>query len=107
MRKNYQKVKTLYLGVFMLFISSYAFAQSPVSGKVTDATSGESLVGVNVLVKGTSTGTLTDLDGNYSVQISGDASLLFSYVGYKPMEVAIGSRTVIDVSLIEDATSLE
>lgn len=80
--------------------------QTTVSGKVTSE-GGEALVGVNVLLKGTSVGTITDVSGAYSIEVPNDAILVFSYVGYKSMEVEVGSRSVIDVQLQPDFASLE
>lgn len=78
-----------------------------VSGQVLDATNQEGLPGVNIIVKGTTTGAITDLDGNYSVTIpDNNASLIFSSVGYETQEVAVGNQSVINVSLIADITAL-
>ena len=79
-------------------ISFGVMAQKTVSGKVTDD-SGESLPGVNVLIKGTTTGTQTDLDGNYRISVDEGTTLSFSYVGFETQEIEIGARTTIDVSL--------
>ncbi|MCI4650154.1 SusC/RagA family TonB-linked outer membrane protein [Phaeodactylibacter sp.] len=72
-------------------------AQQTVTGTVTS--DGESLIGVNIIEKGTSNGVLTDLDGNYSIKVGEDATLVFSYTGYETQEVAVGSQTKIDVQL--------
>ncbi|MEQ9468743.1 MAG: carboxypeptidase-like regulatory domain-containing protein [Ekhidna sp.] len=69
-----------------------------VSGKVTDD-SGESLPGVNVVVKGTTTGTTTDLDGNYRIDVNEGNSLIFSFIGFETQEVAILDRSIIDIAL--------
>ncbi len=76
-----------------------------VKGKVTDE-NGEGLPGVNILVKGTSNGTVTSLDGSYSISVPDGATLMFSYVGYTTSEVAVGSRTMIDISLSPDSETL-
>ncbi|CAE7322907.1 unnamed protein product [Symbiodinium sp. KB8] len=73
-------------------------AQQPVTGRVTDD-SGEGLPGANVLVKGTTTGTQTDLDGNFRIEVEAGTVLVFSYVGFETQEVSVGSRTVINVTL--------
>jgi len=70
-----------------------------VSGKVTDASNGEPLIGVNVLESGTSNGTVTDLDGNYALNVSASATLSFSFTGYATQNVTVGSSTTINVSL--------
>lgn len=78
-----------------------------VSGKVTDSESGEGLPGVTVVEKGTSNGTITDLDGNYTLSVSAEASLLISYVGYVTEEILVAGQTTIDLGLIPDIISLE
>lgn len=79
-----------------------------VTGTVTDATNGGALPGVNVLVKGSTTGTVTDIEGKYSINVPNeDDILVFSSIGYSPQEVAVNGRTVIDISLSEDVQSLE
>ena len=75
----------LFLGV--LFMSSQVIAQMSVSGTVSDA-DGEALIGVNIVEKGTTNGTVTDLDGNYSIKVADGATLVFTYVGYDPQEIA-------------------
>lgn len=78
-----------------------------VRGKVT-ADEGESLPGVNVLIKGTSIGTTTDGEGNYSLNVSDVGSILvFSFIGYKTQEIAPGSNTILDVQMIADAETLD
>ncbi|MEQ9468742.1 MAG: TonB family protein [Ekhidna sp.] len=69
-----------------------------ISGIVTDDT-GESLPGVNVTIKGTTTGTTTDLDGNYRLAIEDNSSLVFSFVGFESQEVQVGARSTIDVTM--------
>ena len=79
-----------------------------IKGVVTDAKTGEALLGANIMVKGTTNGVITDPDGNYQITTqSADAELVFSYIGYEAMTVAVNGRTRIDVSLTEDATALE
>lgn len=83
---------------FITAISFSVMAQRTVSGKITDE-SGEPLPGVNVVIKGTTTGTQTDLDGNYRLSVEDGATLVFSYVGFQTQELEVGSRTTIDVSM--------
>jgi TonB-linked SusC/RagA family outer membrane protein len=79
-----------------------------VSGTVTSSSDGEGLPGINILVKGTSTGTVTDLDGNYSIEVPNeDDMLVFSSIGYGTQEIAVNGRTVIDVIMVEDMQGLE
>jgi len=78
-----------------------------ITGTITDASSGEPLIGVNVLVQGTSRGTITDLDGRYSIDASEGETLVFSYTGYKDSEVSITNQSVIDLGLSEDVAQLD
>ncbi|MEX0882000.1 MAG: carboxypeptidase-like regulatory domain-containing protein [Cyclobacteriaceae bacterium] len=78
-----------------------------VTGTVTGEADGMPLPGVSVLIKGTSTGTATDVDGNYSLNVPGSETVLvFSYLGFKTTEQTVGNRTTINVSLSEDAAEL-
>lgn len=91
-----------------LCLSTAAYAQKAVSGKVTDAADNSGLPGVSVSVKGTTTGTVTDASGSYNLSVPNDnTTLVFSFVGYVTQEVAVGSRTSVDVSLAADVQSLQ
>jgi TonB-dependent starch-binding outer membrane protein SusC len=82
--------------------------QIKISGTITDASTGEPLPGVNVLIEGTQQGVITDPTGKYTIQVpSSSAFLIFSYVGYNTERVEVGSRTIIDVSLALDIKNLE
>jgi len=78
-----------------------------VTGKVTDAVSGEPLAGVTVMVEGTTTGEMTLSDGTYEIVASADAVLLYSMLGYKDQERPVGGRYIIDCALEEDSSLLE
>lgn len=81
--------------------------QQKVTGKVVDANN-EPLIGVSVLEKGTTNGTITDFDGNYTLVVTGsNAVLQFSYVGYQTQEKAVAGKTAINIALKEDAQVLE
>jgi TonB-linked SusC/RagA family outer membrane protein len=77
-----------------------------VAGTVTDATSGYPLAGVNVIVKGTTNGTTTDAEGNYSIHVEVENILVFSFIGYTSIEIKVVEQTVIDIGLLEDVKSL-
>ncbi|MFT6796546.1 MAG: TonB-linked SusC/RagA family outer membrane protein [Maribacter sp.] len=76
-----------------------------ITGTVSDATG--PLPGANVLVKGTTNGTQTDFDGNYTIDADSEATLLFSYIGYSTTQVAVSGQTTINVTLEEDASKLD
>ena len=81
------------LGCFMLCImfTATAFAQQKtIKGTVVDAT-GEPLIGVNVSVKGTTIGIITDIDGNYTLEVPSKSTIVFSYIGYQTQEVAVSN----------------
>src|SRR5690606_14761585 len=93
----------LLLGAFISF--GLAKGQT-VTGTVSDQTG--TLPGANVLVKGTTNGTQTDFDGNYTLEnVASDATLVFSYIGYKKIEVPLNGRTTVDVNMEEDASELD
>jgi len=84
------------------------FGQIRITGKVTDAESGEPLVGANILIKGTSNGAAADIDGNYQLQITdANAVLVVSYTGYVAQEVNVAGRTTVDILLQTDAGVLD
>lgn len=95
--------------IFMFAVGSLgAFGQSRVvTGKVTTAFDGSPAPGVNVTIKGTTLGTSTDSDGKYSISIDdNDAVLIFSFIGSKTIEEYVGSRTVVDVAMVDDIQQL-
>jgi len=96
--------------VMFLFISGSmeALAQSKqVSGKVSSSEDGLGIPGVNVLIQGSQTGTATDVNGDYSIQVSGDNPVLvFSYIGFQTVLDEVGNRSVIDLEMNPDASDL-
>lgn len=117
MRKNKQaayvslsKKAMVFLWVFALNLLIYSNALSQelqVQGQVTSAEDGSDLPGVNVSIKGTSTGTVSDIDGKYKLQVPNENSvLIFSFVGYARKEVPVNGRSQIDVSLAVDTKEL-
>lgn len=83
----------------MLFVVGITMAQTTVTGKVIDE-EGEALIGVSILVQGTSTGTVTDIEGSYSLNVpAGSDVLVFSYTGFSTQNVTLNNRTVVDVTL--------
>ncbi|WP_159102783.1 TonB-dependent receptor plug domain-containing protein [Marinilabilia salmonicolor] len=95
-----------FLMLFSLLGAQGLVAQHHVSGKVVD-TKNEPLIGVNIVEKGTSNGVITDIDGNYSIEVSdGNTVLVFSFIGFEDMEVVVDNRTIVDVALQETLTEL-
>src|SRR5680860_1304035 len=117
MKNNYSRLKwvaLIILGGILLFLAKSATAanlrsplllQQQISGKVIDH-NGIPIPGVTVSLKGTSRGTLTNLDGQYSVTASENAILVFSFVGYKTHEEQINNQAVINVQLEENIAAL-
>lgn len=77
-----------------------------ISGKVVDE-NGEPIIGANIIEKGTTNGTVTDYDGNFSLQIENDAILHVSYIGYNPQDVPMSGKSSIEIVLIEDSKTLD
>jgi len=98
--------KFLFLLMFFCF-TLLSYGQTNVTGKVTDS-KGETLIGVNVIIKGTQQGTITDINGNFTLSVpSANSTLEFSYIGYKSQDIALNGRTTINVTLEEDTQALE
>ncbi len=93
-----QKFKFLFVLVFGL-LAMQANAQQSYSGNVSDDAG--PLIGVSVLVKGTNTGTITDLDGSYTIQANSGDVLVFSYIGYDDQEITLGDQTTVNVAMSE------
>ncbi|HRD08425.1 MAG TPA: carboxypeptidase-like regulatory domain-containing protein, partial [Saprospiraceae bacterium] len=92
---------------FLLLTPFFAFTQT-VQGNVKFAAGNEAAIGVSVYIKGTDTGTITDLDGNYSLVVrSSNDVLVFSYIGYATLEETVGNRNTIDVVMTENSSQLD
>lgn len=99
--------KILLMSLCWVLVVPFAIGQIQVSGKVTDAVDNLPLPGVSVLIKGTATGTITDIDGNYSLSLPDSGSVLvFSFIGYGQQEVAVNDRTIIDIVMAEESQGL-
>ncbi len=92
--------------VSLLFFQGLVAQNTTVSGTVSDA-SGVPLPGVNVVEKGTSNGTSTDFDGNYTINVSSSATLVFSSLGYETKEISVDGQTTINTSLADGASELD
>lgn len=97
---------SLMIGLF--FSVTSVFAQNKtISGKVTSSVDGSALPGVSVVIKGTTQGITTDANGAYKLSAAAADVLTFSYVGFSPVEVTVGNRTIIDAQLAEDSKVLD
>lgn len=106
MRKSLLK-KGFWSVFIMAIINLSVFAQTAkVSGRVTDVKN-QALVGVSVVIKGSTKGTVSDAEGNYSIESSGNQTLSFSFVGYTSKEVIISNQITVNVTLAEDAAALD
>lgn len=105
--RNALTLRTIMLSIMMLGAFGFAQAQT-ITGTVIDA-NGVPLIGVNVLLKNTSTGTVTDFDGKYQLQVGNqtNATITFSYIGYETKEVAVAGNTVVNVTLNESTSALD
>ena len=99
-------IKMLLFCFAALFYHQVSAQSNLVSGKVTDEQGG-TLPGVNVFIKDTNSGTVTDIDGGFSIETPSSGTLVFSSIGYSPQEIPVNNQSVIDVMLQEDITSLE
>ena len=103
MKMNY---KFLYLMVLLLYGTTLFAQQNTITGTVTDS-DGIPLPGVNVIVEGTTTGSLTDFDGNYSINASKGNVLVFSFVGMETVRISVGDIPSINAQLSEVASQLD
>ncbi len=103
-RLDLKAISRWWMLVLLLTVSIQGFAQTRVvSGTITSAETGEKLIGVSVMIKGSSKGTITDLDGQFSVDATKDDILVISMVGMKTVEIKVGANQRLNISLAEDA----
>ncbi len=99
--------KIISLCFMVLCISAIAYAQNSITGTVTDV-GDEPLPGVTVYIKGTTNGTITNMDGNYTISnIPENTTLVFSFIGMETQEIEVGNQTSINITLLADAVGLE
>ncbi len=97
-----------FLLVFFLGISvASAFAQIKITGTVSDASNQSTIPGVSIAVKGTNAGTMTDINGQYSIEVDSKAVLVFSFIGFTAQEIPVQGKTIINVSLVTTAQLLD
>ena len=106
---NEKCMKTKLLFMLLLFLCvSTAWGQSKsISGKVTSTTDNEPVIGASVVVKGTTNGTITDFDGNFTLSADANSTLVISFVGYVTQEIALSGNTSVNVLLKEDTQMLD
>ncbi|WP_242457817.1 carboxypeptidase-like regulatory domain-containing protein [Pedobacter sp. BS3] len=107
MRKFFTNLTALLVLSVLVVSLSYGQQNLTVRGTVTDAGTNETLIGVSVRVKDGTTGTSTSPDGTYTITVPGNATLVFSYIGYASQEIAVNNQTTLNVALHTSATSLE
>jgi len=96
------------LAFLLLAGLQYLVAQKTVTGKVTSSTDNNPIPGVSILIRGTTSGTLTDADGMYSVPVPNNQAVLqYSFIGFTTQEIVVGDRTVIDVVMTESLTRID
>jgi len=99
---------TILLALLLFAVSQGAFAQKTITGKVISSEDGLGMVGVPVVVKGTTIGTATDVDGNFTLSVPNDAAtLVISFIGMKTVELPIGTQTTFNVALEPNILALE
>ncbi len=93
--------------VILMLMANYSYAQIDVTGTVTDENN-EAVIGVNVIVKGTTTGTMTDVDGKYNITVPNkEAVIIFKFIGLKTIEEVVGDRQTINVKMLGDSQKLD
>ncbi len=105
-KENVPKLRLTALLCLVIATSGWAQNNS-ISGTVTNSENGEGLPGVSILIKGTNTGVITDVNGSYLINAAATDVMVFSYVGYMTEEIEVGSRSVIDVVMAPDVTALD
>lgn len=102
-----QLMKKLLLQLLVVLLTSVPALAQTVSGTVTSSTDGQPLPGVSILVKGTNTGTTSDIQGNFTVTATPDQTLVLSFIGYSTKEVLVGNSTNLNITLSEDVSQLD
>ena len=101
--------KNLFTLCMMLLLSMLSFAQGSltISGVVTEKKTGEPIIGASVVEKGTTNGTITDLDGNFTLKVPSDAIINITYVGYQPQSLSVSGQTTFKIKMEEESMALE
>lgn len=102
-----KKLCGLLLLFYLVCVNAFAQELKTIDGTIRAAADGTPLFGVNIVVKGTTIGAVSDFDGNYSIQAGNNAVLVVSYLGFETQEIIVGGQTTVDVSLVEDSAKLD
>lgn len=101
-------MRKLSIMIFLLGLCSFISAQEiQIKGIVKSAIDGEPIIGANIMIKGKVSGTITDLNGSYTLSVPGNATLVFSYIGYDSQEIPVKKRNIINVTLSESTQMLQ
>ena len=113
MKKKKERMKNFYVQRFSLFVlcllfslGGFAQAQRKITGTVIDKT-GQSVIGASVMIKGARTGTQTDVDGNFTLNVNSDAVIVISYLGYLSQEIPVEGKTAFKIVLQDDSRLLD
>ncbi|MDX6745373.1 TonB-dependent receptor [Polaribacter sp. PL03] len=101
------KIKLVFIAMLLLSVTNYAQEIVTVKGNVTSKTDGEPILGANIIVVGTKTGTSTDFDGNYQIKVKSGQVLEFSYLGFTSKKITVTNQKTINAALTEDASTLD
>ena len=93
--------------ITLLLLSNYTFGQVVITGNVTDKESNESLPGVAVMIKGTTTGTTTDMNGNFSISVEKNQVLVFSMLGYQKQEILLSGKNSLNIKMVPESMNLD
>jgi TonB-linked SusC/RagA family outer membrane protein len=108
MRNGLRKTRMLWILLAVFCLTMPSFAQIVIKGSVTDAGNNQTLPGATITIKGTTEGTTTDINGNYTITVKSTSDILtFGFVGYQREEVKVGTQTKIDIALVQDAVNLD
>lgn len=110
MQNKYVKPSSLLILLGLLLVGTTVFSQRTLTGKVTASDDGSPLIGASIALKGTSLGTVSDIDGSFTLQIPQnvtEATVVVTYTGYKDQEIAVGSQTYLDIVLQTDVALLQ
>lgn len=107
MKKSADLLKVMILFLMCMFLVNVHAQDKTVTGKVTDASNGDPMPGVTVVVKGTTNGTITDPNGSYTLSVPSGSVIVFSFIGYKTKEIVVGNVTVVNAAIESDMIGMD